>query len=369
MVNVNFVGGVFGSSGYSCHCKGLAEALIKQGTKLHIESPLPTGWEVMVSDNLLKAIKQPKFEISDDPITLYVGLPNSWPVVETLPNRGFYGYVIWEGTYLPTSFIEPLKNSSAKGIIVPSLHVKQLIVNTLPELESKIYVVPHGIDINLFNPKNITKPTVFTFVANKGFAQGIYDRGGVQFLLKAFCEEFRKSEQVRLNLKINPSYCAPGWNLNDEIAKLNLPTDHAEFGVCMDDVQYAELIRAYQGHVFVSPTMGEAFSLPCAEAMACGLPVITTNFGGQIDFVNNENGWLAPYSLVPVIHDVMYEDASWAMPDISELRKILRSAYELWRDQPMEYHKKCWKAYQDIRPFTWDNSAKHILKMVEQTIK
>lgn len=41
----------------------------------------------------------------------------------------------------------------------------------------------------------------------------------------------------------------------------------------------AELLR---GHVFVLPTTGETFGVALAEALACGLPVVTTGQGGHV---------------------------------------------------------------------------------------
>ena len=48
--------------------------------------------------------------------------------------------------------------------------------------------------------------------------------------------------------------------------------------------------------VFVGPSVGEAFGQVFIEAMACGLPVITSASGGPLAFVNDQpgrpNGWL-----------------------------------------------------------------------------
>ena len=51
------------------------------------------------------------------------------------------------------------------------------------------------------------------------------DRGGVQFALKAYLEEFSKDDDVELRLKINPAYCQQGWDFNNELTKIGIEKD------------------------------------------------------------------------------------------------------------------------------------------------
>ena len=57
-----------------------------------------------------------------------------------------------------------------------------------------------------------------------------------------------------------------------------------------------ELLRLYQeADVFVLPTGADCFSIASIEAMATGLPVVTTRVGGIEDIVENERtGYLVP---------------------------------------------------------------------------
>jgi glycosyltransferase involved in cell wall biosynthesis len=57
-----------------------------------------------------------------------------------------------------------------------------------------------------------------------------------------------------------------------------------------------EEVRNYLNEVelFVLPSVEEGIANAALEAMALGIPVITTDCGGMSEVVNNQNGWLVP---------------------------------------------------------------------------
>jgi len=65
--------------------------------------------------------------------------------------------------------------------------------------------------------------------------------------------------------------------------------DQIRFTGMVEDV--ADYLRASDAFVF--PTEEEAFGLAAVEAMACGLPVVSTRTGGLADFISEENGAIA----------------------------------------------------------------------------
>lgn len=366
MVKINLIGNIFGTSGYAVHTRNLFNALYEQNPDVHLETPLPQGWELMVSDQELIAINRPHY---DDGVTIFIGLPPFWPAAKNQACKKFYGYCVWEGDKIPAGWLSYLID--ANGILVPSEHVREAILETaIVETESllisnRIHIIPHGVDTSVFFPQEKPERMPFTFVANKGWAQGMNDRGGLQFLFKAFAEEFRASEPVSLRVKINTAYCPPGWDLATEMNKLDLPADRPMIQISTDSLNdHKRMVEYYKGDVFVSPTMAEAFSIPCLEAMSCGLPVITSDFGGQTDFVNEENGWLVPTVPVEVTHDVMYEGVSWGKPDVNALRQLLRYTY----DHPEEVKVKSKLARETALRYTWKESARKLLTVLQEEL-
>lgn len=375
MVEINFVGNIFGGTGYASHSRSLVNALYEENPDIKLETPLPNGWELMVNDAEKNMILN---EWYNDGVTVCINTPPSWPAEMTRPCKAFFGFCVWEGDRVPRSWSRHLIKGLIDGILVPSSHVEEAIIRTCQEAYidkpsglmmqkyAPIHIIPHGVDTNLFSPVEVEAPdTTTVFVANKGWSKGAKDRGGVQYLLRAFAEEFGKEEPVLLKLKINPSYCPPGWNLDEELKKLNLPEDRPPMLISTDLVDYKDLPRFYEGDVFVSPSMAEGFNLPCLEAMSAGLPVITTGFGGQIDFVNEDNGWLLPYELTEVTWEIAYEGVKWAMPNHEALKKTLRYVFE----HPEEVAEKGILAREKALEYTWRASAGKLLSVIQNYLK
>jgi glycosyltransferase involved in cell wall biosynthesis len=222
----------------------------------------------------------------------------------------------------------------------------------------KIRIIPHGVDLEKFYPKE--KPKKLTFILNKGF-KNLQDRGGVQYFLKAYLEEFTKADNVEAIVKINPSYGIP--NLDNVIKQLTNKTE-AEMPVLKFDLNaydYRDLVKLYNaGNVFVSPTRAEAYNLGCIEALACGLPVITTNFGGQTDFVNESNGWIIGGELTEIKHELLYEGIKWLTPDVEELKRVMRNIYH--NPQLIEMNSK--EAIKTAQNNTWDKTAQKIQELI-----
>jgi len=360
-IKLHVIGQIFGSSGYSMHTRQLVNALYKEGVEIKLETALPQGWLSKVNDAELEMIDK---QHDKEMITLMIGMPHYYRNVLN-DTKKFIGFVVWEGDKVPKFWIPYLEDERIKQIWVPSQHTRDAILNTAPEkreeLIKKIRIVPHGYDPSIFypNPKSHDK---FVFVCNKGWRGNMYDRGGVQYLLKAFAEEFKSNEDVELMIKINPAY-APNLDINKAVEQLNLPKDHAEIKVSKDLVELDKIPTLYhEGDVFVAPSRCEAFGLPILEAMGCGLPIITTNFGGQVDFVPAHNKFIGG-KLEEVKWDVMYEGIKWLTPSIKELRKAMREWFEN-RDGLKEIGLK--NHQHALNNYTWKHAAKRAIEYLKE---
>ena len=85
------------------------------------------------------------------------------------------------------------------------------------------------------------------------------------------------------------------------------------------DGAMAEFYRGCDGFVFTSEI--EGFGLPPLEAMACGVPVLTTDCGGVREYANDQNA-----VIVPTKDAAALTDAIRRLINDAELRENLRAA-------------------------------------------
>lgn len=373
-MKINLIGGIFGTSGYALHTKQLFNCLNNLGYDIRLDSPKPENWVRYVNDAELHASMKP---FDEEMTSIMVSTPQFWRFALAENPKHFIGFLVWEGDTIPKSWLDYVMDERIDQIWVPSKHTKEAIWNTYfdgdipfesniePADElfwSKIKVVPHGVDLDLFKPIKIKKDKKFNFICNKGWRGTHWDRGGVQYLIKAFAEEFNKDEDVRLILKLNPAYITMDI-LNQVKESLQLPDDRAEIQIGLDNIPYENLVQFYnQGDVYVCPTRAEAFDLPSAEAMNCGLPVITTNFGGQIEHMNEECSKFIDYDLEEVTEDMMYEGVRWATPNINDLRRKMRWCFNN-KNKVKDMGKK---AEKFVKNFSWEKTAKIANKCLKE---
>jgi glycosyltransferase involved in cell wall biosynthesis len=335
---------VFSHSGYSIHGRNLAETLNDLGYEVSIDCQKALGWELGCPEKLFNILKR---EISNE-VVIMVGLPPFWSLKLMDKPKHFIGFFVWEGDKIPEHYLEHMNKKGISQIWCPSQHTKDAILNT-GNVSAPIHIIPEGVNTEIFKKIEQPKDSRYTFLYNKGWTQSTNDRGGVQYLLKAFAEEFKKEENAALIIKINMAYAHPGWNLHNELNKLGIDFQRAPpVTFALDSVNYPDLPRMVynKADCYVAPTRAEAFGLTIAEAMACELPVITTNYGAQTEF---KECVFVDYKLEPA-KDLMYEEVNWATPDIEDLKKKMRYAFE-HKEELKELGKRG-REYM-VNNFTW----------------
>jgi hypothetical protein len=260
------------------------------------------------------------------------------------------GYSMLEVTGLPLEWVR--QANLMDEVWVPS----QFNKDTFQESGVKvpIYIIPLGIDPAYFSPtiySNKLKNT-FTFLSN--FEWG--ERKAPEVLLRAFSDEFSTAESVALVCKVNNF--DGSVNVHREIDNLRLRKNGGRIVIAENAIlQSYDLGALYaSADCFVLPTRGEGWGMPILEAMACGLPVIATNWSAQTDFMKGSNAYpLEVESLIPATAKCpYYEGFKWAQPSYEHLRYLMRWVFE----NQQEASAKGLKAASEVRNnWTWNNTA------------
>jgi len=192
----------------------------------------------------------------------------------------------------------------ADHIFVASSISKQSLIEIGTD-PKKISVIPYGSPVNIFYP--LPKPdNKFRAI----FVGRVSPRKGVHYLLKAWRElKFLNAELVLVGSNLFPS----GWLEQYQDIISHVPS-----------VPHLHLNQHYStASVLVFPSLVEGFGLVILEAMACGIPVITTpNTGGVDILTNGVEGFIIPIRDV----DALKEKLEWCYHHPDELAEMGRAA-------------------------------------------
>ena len=174
------------------------------------------------------------------------------------------------------STAEDAEHRKANRIVVASSFTKSTLVeNGVPA--EKILLNPYGVDLRRFSfTEGPRSGRPFRFL----FAGLVCARKGIPLLLKAWEALGRKDAELWIVGPVSPT--APGnW----------LDGARAGFFGKLSNTELAGVMA--ESDVFVFPSYFEGFALVLLEAMASGLPVITTTATAGPDIISPErDGWI-----------------------------------------------------------------------------
>ncbi|WWT39291.1 methyltransferase FkbM [Microcystis phage Mel-JY01] len=277
-------------------------------------------------------------------------------------------YNAWETTRQPDDFFNQLKKFTQ--VWVPSEWQRQCTIEQGIS-ENKVKVVPEGVDVETFKPINdsIIPNRIFKFVL-----VGRWDyRKSTKEIIETFKRAFGNSENVKLIVNIDNPFATDGLlTTEDRFEKYNLFSDNIEIVHHLDKNDYVHLLKT--ADCFISCARGEGWNLPLIEAMACGIPSIYSDWGGQLEYANGRG--IPIRILQEVSSDISPENSyySWSIgapgnfaePDFNHLYEMLNDVYSNYSS----YKKRALKDSDEIRSiFTWENSAKIAKKYIDELIE
>jgi glycosyltransferase involved in cell wall biosynthesis len=306
-------------SGYAVSAREMILQLDALNVDVHLAYLYGTDWmDTQRDDHRIAAMRQRSKDLSLPQVVYSSG-------DLFCKNSGKYriGYTMLEVSGIPEDWV--LQANSMDEVWVPSTFNDETFLNS--GVQKPIYVMPLGVNPDYFNPKirSFRPSPRYTFLSI--FEWG--ERKAADVLLRAYHRAFSRKDDVLLMLKVMNN--DPGVDVQKEIHKLGLPSDGPPVVILYNqDLPVHQMGSLYRSaDCFVLPTRGEGWGMPVIEAMACGLPVIATNWSAHTDFMNEEVAYpLNVAKLIPAEAKCpYYKGFVWAQPDEEHLIHLMRHVY------------------------------------------
>jgi len=272
----------------------------------------------------------------------------------------------WEESIYPKAWVNEM-NENIHGVMAASNFTKEILKRngvTLP-----IKVIWNAID------EDLRKEAIGTYPLNTNKTIKFFHnstgktRKGIDILLKAYTSEFNINDNVVLIIKGFPN---PDNKIDILIKQYQTSTSPEILYINNPDLTDVEIRNlTAQCSCGVFPSRAEGFGLPILECMYQNIPVITTNYSGQLDFCNEDNSYLIEYKLeFAKDSEFVNIGAKWAEPNVEDLMNKMRIVYKglILKDssEAKELQIKVIKAKKIADLISWENSAKKALQFIKK---
>lgn len=176
-----------------------------------------------------------------------------------------------------------LKNVTVNVVAVSTKNKNESIVNNLTE-ESRCHIIPNGPDVNLFHRLNKTKCREILGFDNDCFIVAFVGR----FIHRKGAKRVENAILKLHDSKIKAIFL--GSVMSDEDPNEDPCGDEIIFKGIVPHKEIPLYLNA--ADIYVLPTLAEGCSNSIVEAMACGLPIISSNKDFNYDVLNSANSIL-----------------------------------------------------------------------------
>jgi len=363
-------------SGYGTVSRNLILAFYKKYKDCFNIALQPLQWltagdiEIPPEDcEILDTLKRKQFP-PEESILIHMSIPIEfqWPH----NYKKYYGFTMLETDKITPTWTYILNRLD--GCLVPT----PFNVKTFMESGVKVplTIIPFGVDFNMFaldKEPLLSKediPTKFNFLCSGQWTYG--DRKNIAQTILSFLKTFRTNKEVGLIVKVysvgagtmDKISCTEKINSIRKHLKLN-PDEGPKVYLVHGALTTEEMSRLYHNaQVFVLPSSGEAFGMPLVEALASGLPVITTGGTAPSTFLNPEKTTLLNYKWVQLRPEMywqhVYDPGIMGMtePDWKDFEKLMIRAYEKYsiaKSLALEQRQELID-----RHLTWNESAERL---------
>ncbi|PLR80750.1 glycosyl transferase family 1 [Bacillus canaveralius] len=331
---VFWAGYVSDRGGYGTVSRNYLKMLEVLNIPVHIHNLGQIHKEIAQDDrDLIGSIHRPISDLGTDPVMVIHSTPDDFARFNTTGFNKKIGITIFETDKIPDYWVS-LCNQMDE-IWVPTAFNYHTFTESGVD-ETKVRVMPYGIDVQKYD-KNFepysfsTTPKTFTFLYTCQFDY----RKGFDLLINSFCEEFTDNDDVTLIIK---TYVHENDIDAEAIIRSYIPIKNniPSILIINEKMPENELLSLYSSCTcYISTDRACGWGMPQMEMMAMGKPVISINWSGSTEFMNDENTFLIQPldELEPVDINLMinrpllYMGHKWAKVSVENVRKTMRDAY------------------------------------------
>src|SRR4030066_60453 len=276
----------------------------------------------------------------------YNCFPSNWKYKKIIDEFRKYGKVNFSQINLPPSILKRKWNNA-------SIEKKEKLLGGVDIIHSTAYVIPE-----LFNARLVVTIHDLSFLIFPEYhtiekygltgkyllcVASIEPRKNFLRIINAFSEFIKQEEYKEYSL-----VCVGGrgWK-NIEIYSLVKQKNLEGKIKFLRSIEECELAPIYnQAEIFLYPSLYEGFGLPVLEAMACAVPVITSNVSSLPEVASGAAILVNPYSEKQIYKAILH---------------LVENKNK--REQLIDMGLK------NIKKFSWENTAKQTLNLYQQIYK
>jgi glycosyltransferase involved in cell wall biosynthesis len=287
---------------------GILSQKIIESSEVDISCQPIIGETETKNETILNCLKKTK----NHNLGIMFAYPDMYPVLNEYQTK-----VIYTGVD-STGGIPNFSNNSnhADFILTPSFKSKERMEKL--GVIKPIYVFPHGIDPEVFKFKERKKSDKFKFL----YVGECSDRKGIFQLLESFVSLFKGNSKVELHIKSNTDMI---FYNGDEIKKIIEENSNILWHI--SDEGHEKVLELYNDcHVYVYPSRADTFGMTLLEAMACGLPIISTSEPGATELIKDR--YLNVMSKNVSVKNHPWMLGEWGEADVEVLKMLMKEIYE-----------------------------------------
>jgi len=256
------------------------------------------------------------------------------------------GYCTWETNKLPITWVSHI--NQLPEIWVPSSFNKETFINS--GVTSNIKIIPHlWFDQNLPPKEKIELQSYngiitlqqgynSTTIPNNKYTfyciGEMNTRKGIDDLITVFNKFNDKYKDTQLILKLHYTWYHDK-TINYILEQLNQLTDkiNKSIFVILHNLSNRGILALHSfGDCYISLNKGEGFGLTIFDAYHLKKKIITTGYGGQLDYLTINHPGLVNYKMAPVygmdnFNKLYTPDQYWAIPDLDHAYHVMEYTY------------------------------------------